>query len=1138
MILSKDKLVENIFAEISDNSTGEISPHDIRHNLIDIVDSIHLLSAGENISSKNLDTFGEGNTRLGIDTLRKAYISGYSSIDNTAIGSFALKSNAQGERNTALGSNALTCNINGSDNIGLGHHALAGTTIGISNIGLGNYTLNFNRNGNFNIAIGHGAGYYIDEDVDYKFFLASHPVDDSYICANPSGLGLVPLLEGDLSQTNLRLGIAASGLHQGAVLQIGGDTHPSYSEVFDLGSVDYKFKNLYLTSGIYFDDKRTQTSTLPSIVYISNETNSNQKFAISRNIEVLGSGDFSDDIRTRKNLLSSGTLYSSSGIFTSGNIVVDKSVFFNDNLIPLRNRIINIGNSGAQVLNVNTHNIDVTGKATFKKLHAIEQSHFHHKSIHLASSGDVHTLDGGGAAGIYSRYNPSNEEQIKKIYAYLNDEELNGAGLILNSTGIDYSRMYEFAFRSRDDSLEYISTDTNFSRNAWFSNISLHIASGSHLHTNRVLYKNNFSLVNDVDGRGIFDRNNRLYFTNEPNTNTNYIGLGNFNFLPHSGNKKVDTVLGLLSSGNISLKLLNRIQSNTLDVDNNPKYNGFDLTYITDSSLEKPSFFNEQFGQESRRFVLRSFNNTAYAKRSLMLVQDNSDGVVGINNFEFGDSLLPDTALNIRSTGDAIIRSTAENNSLSVSSLQLLYGDNYLANGVDMTYFHSSGTFQINKYSNGNKSNVLNLHGNDKLGIFIEDVSNVESCLSLGAKNNNSFFAIAESSGVPVGTEGFGTIFIKKLGNANKSSELNFVDSSGNIFNFIVDAVDQFGKSIEKSLIVDSFGNTFGGRNSPINRLNLNNFTLSNTAIGNSALSEITNGSNNLIYGYQAARSIKNGSNNIVFGTDALASCPSGNNNIIIGNQILSSDNTLINNRFIVGSFNNYLFDGDISTKSIKMPSGNLAFTNSSNFFGLSLNHDSIEKVNYLSNSPYVNEQISFKFKNSQSNTLMILDHSKAPINKVPIYSSTQNPFVEVRGDVKVLGGISFSDNTYLESASFLQNISSNTTGLNSANANISSLQSSVGGINSQLSSLVVEGYAINDIPAPTNSSSVRTGKLQLQVVVNGQLVNKVAQNLSDVTTVDIHNRDTRMPIDKGDYIIAIKIGNEYRPIWISGPRT
>jgi hypothetical protein len=375
------------------------------------------------------------------------------------------------------------------------------------------------------------------------------------------------------------------------------------------------------------------------------------------------------------------------------------------------------------------------------------------------------------------------------------------------------------------------------------------------------------------------------------------------------------------------------------------------------------------------------------------------------------------------------------------------------------------------------------------------------------------------------------------LGDANKASQLNFVDASGNIFSFIVDAIDQFGESIEKSLIVDGLGNTFGGRNSPLNRSNLNSFTISNTAVGNSALSELTNGSKNIVYGYHAAKSIKTGTNNVIIGANALASSPSGNNNILIGNELLASTENIIDNKFIVGSFNNYLFDGDIVTKSVKMPSGTLSFTNANNAFGLSLSHNTIEKINYLNSSPYVNESLEFKFKNSQTNTLMVLNHSQAPMSKVPVYSSTQNPFVEVKGDIKLLGGVSFSDNTYLNSASFLQDISSLTTTLTTANSNISSLQSSVGTINNQLSSLIIEGYALNDIPAPPNASSVRIGKLQLQIVVNGQLVNKTAQSLADITSVDIHNRDPRMPIDKGDYIIAIKIGNEYRPIWISGPR-
>lgn len=1137
MILSKEKLVENIFLEISDNSTGEISPHDIRHNLIDIIDSIHLLSANENISSKNLDTFDQGNTRLGVETLRKAYISGYNSVDNTAIGSFALKSNAQGQRNTALGSNSLTCNINGSDNIGLGFHALAATTIGTSNIGLGNYSLNFSRKGNFNIAIGHGAGYYVSEDDNYRFFLASHPIDDDYICSNPSGLGLVPLLEGDLNQSNLRLGIASSGLHEGAVLQIGGDTHPAKTKLFDLGSSLYKFNNLYLTSGIYFDDKRNINNNIPQIIYISDNSNQNQKFRFSRNIEVLGSGDFSNNIKTLGTIFSSGYLYSNSGIYSSGNIVVDKSIFINDDIIPLKHRIINIGNPGSQVLNIDTHNINVTGKATFKKLHAVEQTHFHHKSIHLASSGTIHTIDGGGAAGLYSQYNPSNEEQVKQIFAYLNDEELNGAGLILNSTGIDYSRSYEFSFRPRDNSILYPTIDNNFSRNSWFSNISLHIASGSHLHANRILYKNSFSLINDISGKGLFDKYNNIYFTHQNNLSLPLVGACDYNFIAKSDSKKLSSLIGLMSSGNLSLKFVHNISRNEIESTNNSTYDGFDLSYISDSSLEKPSFFNEQFGQQARRFVIRSFNNTAFAKRSLILLQDNSDGILGINNFNYGDSLLPDTALNIRATGDAIIRNTAENSSRSHSSIQLLYGDNHLNNGVEFDYFHASGTFKLNKYTNNQRTAIISTYNDNKLGIFIDDVKNLESCFSLGKRNNNAFFSIAESSGVPSGYAGYGTMFVRKINNSSKSSQLGFVDSSGNIFNFIVDTVDQFGESIEKSLIVDGYGNTFGGRNSPLDKNNINSSTIANTAVGNSALSKISFGPNNSVYGYQAGKSLQNASNNIIIGANSLSSSPSGNNNIIIGNNLLSSTTDKIDNKFLVGNNTNYLFDGNLTTKTVTMPSGSLVFTNSTNAFGMVVNHNSIQKINYLNNNPYVSESLDFKFTNSQTHTLMTLDHSKAPINKVPVYSSTNKPFVQINGDIKLLGGVSFSDNTYLESATFLQNISSLTTGLNTTNSNLSSTQSSVNAINSQLSSLIVEGYALNDIPAPRNSSSVSIGKIQLQIVVNGQLVNKTSQNLNDPSTVDIHNRDPRMPIDKGDYIVAIKIGSEYRPLWISGPR-
>jgi len=56
MIKSKSELINTINSELSDNSTGEISPRDIRHNLIDILDSIHNILAGQDIDTAHYGT--------------------------------------------------------------------------------------------------------------------------------------------------------------------------------------------------------------------------------------------------------------------------------------------------------------------------------------------------------------------------------------------------------------------------------------------------------------------------------------------------------------------------------------------------------------------------------------------------------------------------------------------------------------------------------------------------------------------------------------------------------------------------------------------------------------------------------------------------------------------------------------------------------------------------------------------------------------------------------------------------------------------------------------------------------------------------------------------------------------------------
>jgi hypothetical protein len=165
MILSKLKLVENIVNEISDNSTGQISPYDIRHNLLDIIDSVHLLTVGKPLSGSNFGTPSTRTTKAGDFTLEKLGLEGYFSVDNSAFGYSALKANYQGIRNTALGSEALSCNIYGDDNVAVGANALGGNTVGIGNIGLGNYSLINQKSGNYNVAIGYAAGYYADRNI-------------------------------------------------------------------------------------------------------------------------------------------------------------------------------------------------------------------------------------------------------------------------------------------------------------------------------------------------------------------------------------------------------------------------------------------------------------------------------------------------------------------------------------------------------------------------------------------------------------------------------------------------------------------------------------------------------------------------------------------------------------------------------------------------------------------------------------------------------------------------------------------------------------------------------------------------------------------------------------------------------------
>ena len=196
MKLSKEELISTIKVDIPDNTTGEISPLDIRRNLINIIDSVSRLTVVENLHANNLETLDVRSTRLGLETHSKKAISAFGTTDDVAVGFAASKSQIEAARNVAVGSFALTCNMYGEDNVAVGYHSIGNNIAGYANIGLGAFSLANNKDGNFNIAIGHGAGYYISENDTHRFYLGPHPVDSDYVCDNPTGSCLVPFLMG------------------------------------------------------------------------------------------------------------------------------------------------------------------------------------------------------------------------------------------------------------------------------------------------------------------------------------------------------------------------------------------------------------------------------------------------------------------------------------------------------------------------------------------------------------------------------------------------------------------------------------------------------------------------------------------------------------------------------------------------------------------------------------------------------------------------------------------------------------------------------------------------------------------------------------------------------------------------------
>ena len=448
MKLDKQTLAQNIGTDLQDNSTGQISPSDVRTNLLNIIDSIwgETFTSGVNVNFANIGTHATRTTKIGELALSKLGHPSYTSVDNTAVGYSALAQNYNGYSNTAIGSHALGCSVYGFGNTALGHNALAGNIEGDRNIGIGSHTLQRNKGGNYNIAVGHGAGYYIGENTSHKLYIGVHDVDSDSLCGEGIEAGTDPTIFGELDTK--RIGIGVQSLHDYGTLQVSGAVSPARSGAYALGHTAMPWSN----------------------VYVEHSIDSNQ-----------------DQFRINDDIYFSGGKVGFNTPSPSGQGLITVS----GSIVPAQSKEWSLGHEDLQWKSGYFENLTVSGVASINTYTYKEMSSclYECRTLYLATSG---ICDGGTG----------------EPCGYLGDESLEGAGLIIPSSGSDYRRDYKWLYAAPDSTLDCLEVDNSFARSSWQSNISIDIASGCHVRSNRILGREQLSMVTAKNCYGLFIRKN------------------------------------------------------------------------------------------------------------------------------------------------------------------------------------------------------------------------------------------------------------------------------------------------------------------------------------------------------------------------------------------------------------------------------------------------------------------------------------------------------------------------------------------------------------------------------------------------------------------------------------------------------
>tara|TARA_R100000152_G_C6780931_1_gene214435 strand:+ start:2138 stop:5395 length:3258 start_codon:yes stop_codon:yes gene_type:complete len=1071
--LSKTQLQSNINSEINDNTTGQITPDDIRHNLIDITDSINNLIDSSidvtvaNLISDNFSTPFHHTVAIGVQALAKRDNASYTTSENVAVGYKAMYANYQGSGNVAVGSEALSCNVFGTENSAIGKTALGGNVNGYGNVGIGANTLAGNKNGDFNIAIGQGAGYYADKDASYKLYISSFPVNAEYICANPEGSGRIPLVYGEMHPDNLALGVGTNFLHDNSVgiLQASGNVIPTVDNVADLGRSHLRWSNVHLYDTLHFRDASI----------------------INKNGAFISSGSIVPFNQHVYDLGSTGSGWNNvylNNLFASGNALIQDSTVI-DGDVTISGNITSSGDmtlgSGLRIhsdLNVD-NDLSVSGITRLNSAVVTQQAHYLTKTIHLASSGEFNTLDGGTPEGI--EFNVGLDFEDNHPQGYLDDSVLNNAGFILRASGAnDHNfRQYEFVFQpsgSLDSSVRHcLERDTKFTRSTWNSNISVHLDEGCHLRTERVIGTTNTALITTPQCYGLFLSSGNAYLgpQNIVGHSSTY-GSGNVNFYVNSGTFD-DYTFNLLAPES-GVDIAQRFFTGTKSTGNQ----GFEIKAVNDKVADSDGIYTD-------RLLFSSYDKTTDAVNNLIFMKkpnaSNNKGVFGINNFDTGGagtSLIPDTIFNVRSKTNAEARITAENTGSVISALQLLVKNNCLEKGLEVKYSASDNAGQISVYESSGEFRSVTISNSGYVGVL--NSGSLHDYLTVGGSGDPSgVIALHECDSDPLPTSGFGKIFVKEKTAYPQSQSLFFMDDSGNVYD---QALSRFIHT-DGLTYIDVSGNTFAGLASIANRSSVGGFY--NTAYGFASLSGLDEGSYNTAIGARTATGLSGGSGNIVIGYNVPLAADV-KNTISIGNNLstVTQDNS-----FQIGNDGDIICSGLIGSYFMAAKGHDMIVESSDAVKSLKFSPNRIEVGDTENIRPA--RSLSFRFTGSGiSRDLMTLDHSAVEMSGVDVAPSfttpvPARPFIGISGDARILGALRFRDGSSLETA---KNIT-----------------------------FSIEGFMDEDVVSASSYDSP----------TSGILVTK-----PDGDRVFISNRDQYLHITSGDFIIANYVNSEYRPVWIS----